>query len=274
MNHLFRVSCSALLVPLLAAQTPARLAEWPPLDTTAKDRLLALVGQFRKPNPQLHSEAHQQLVGLGAGAAPLLMQQVSDRADNTNDHVFGVLDAILGIEHAALLAREVKKPRVELRRYLANRLCRFRAADLAATLEALAKDKDERTAFFGQLGLLGLGRRAALAPVIAYTKTRWTEVGALVGEVLAPGRSHDAGVSVFEFLTTASPGDQMAALRLARYLMTKEQGPLLRTYLQANDHAVKREAINAARVLHGEPPIENLSVFQTIDHAKEWLQKL
>jgi hypothetical protein len=37
---------------------------------------------------------------------------------------------------------------------------------------------------------------------------------------------------------------------------------------------VKREAINTARVLHGEEPIENLSVFQAIEMAKQWLDKL
>ena len=36
----------------------------------------------------------------------------------------------------------------------------------------------------------------------------------------------------------------------------------------------EREAINAARVLHGEPPIENLPVFQVVQHQQEWLKKL
>lgn len=274
MNRLVRLLLLALSSIPLVAQAPSKLAEWPPLDAVAKDRLLGLVGQFRKPNQQLHAEARQQLIALGAGAAPLLMQQVSDRADNVNDHVFGVLDAVIGAEHAALLAREVKKPRVELRRYLAHRLCRFRDPDLAAALEALTKDKDERTVFYAQLGLLGLGQREALAPVIAYTKTRWAEVSALVGEVLTPIRSPHTGTAVFEFLAAADPGNQMAALRLGRHLIAKEQSMLLRAYLQSADHAVKREAINVARVLHGEPPIENLSVFQAIDHAKEWLQKI
>jgi hypothetical protein len=54
----------------------------------------------------------------------------------------------------------------------------------------------------------------------------------------------------------------------------KEQASLLRHYLEASDHTVKKEAINTARVLHGEPPLENLPVFQAIEMSKEWLKKL
>ena len=36
----------------------------------------------------------------------------------------------------------------------------------------------------------------------------------------------------------------------------------------------KREAVNTARVLHGEQPQENLTVFQSIEQAKQWLNKL
>ncbi len=271
-----RLLPSILLVALASAQAepPAKLAEWPPLAATAKERLLALVGQFRKQDPQLHADATQQLVAIGASGAPLLMQQISDRAENSNVHVFAVLDRILTAEHTSLLAREIKKPRVELRRWLALRLCRAREAELGPVFESLLQDKDERTVFYAQLGLLGLQRPAALEPVIAYTKTRWAELAPVVAEVLGPIRSHAAATPLFEYLTKAAPGDQMAGLRLARYLMVKEQGTLLRRYIESADHAVKREAINAARVVHGEAPIENLSVFQAIEHAKEWLKKL
>jgi hypothetical protein len=271
-----RLLPSVLFVALASAQAepPPKLAEWPPLDAVAKERLLALVGQFRKQDPQLHADATQQLVAIGAGGAPLLMQQISDRAANSNEHLFSVLDRILTAEHTSLLAREIKKPRVELRRWLALRLCRAREAELGPVFESLLQDKDERTVFHAQLGLLGLQRPTALAPVIAYTKTRWAELAPVVAEVLAPSRSHAAAAPLFEYLTTAAPGDQMAGLRLARYLMVKEQGMLLRRYVESSDHAVKREAINAARVVHGEAPIENLSVFQAIEHAQEWLKKL
>lgn len=251
-----------------------KLAEWPPLKDADKDRLLALVGQFRKDDPKIQEEAQRQLVALGEAAMPLLMQRVTDAAENQNARIFAVLDQVLTKRHAALMARETKKPRVELRRYLAQRLCRFGDPELAPVLETLQKDKDALTAFYAQLGLLAQRRVAALSPVLTYTKTNWATVGPLVAETLTPARSPELGVAVFEAIAKAAPVDQMAGLRLLRYLMVKEQGMLLRTYLEAPDNTVLREAVNTARVLHGEAPIENLSVFQAIEHAKQWRQKI
>jgi len=288
-------SVLACLPALASAQTPAptppqppppatgapkapaaqgKLGEWPALKDTDKERVPALAGQFRKADPQLHAEAKKQLVAIGDAAAPRLMQLVSDRVDNTNPQLFAVFDEILDSRHAALMARETKKQGIELRRYLTRRLCRFGDAEMAPAFETLQKDKDEATAFYAQLGLLAARKKEALPAVLAYTKAHWAEVSALVAEVLAPVRSAGLGEAVFEAIAKAQPVDQMVGLRLLRYLMVKEQGVILRHYLEANEHTVKREAVNAARVLNGEAPIENLSVFQAIEQAKLWLQKV
>ena len=269
-----RQPASATPAPAAQQDGKDKLGEWPMLKDTDKERVQALAGQFRKQDEQLQADAKQQLIALGDGAMPLLMQLASDRADNTNAQLFEVFDAVLGPRHAALMARETKKPRVELRRYLSRRLCGFGDRDLAPVFDTLTKDKDEATAFHAWLGLLAQGRKDAVAPVLAYTKTRWNDVGALVASALTPARSQALGEAVFEAIAKAAAVDQMAGLRLLRYTMVKEQGVILRRYLEAGEHTVKREAVNTARVLHGEPPIENLSVFQAIEQAKQWLQKL
>src|SRR5688572_28771801 len=124
----------ALLAATTPAQTPAPLpapapqaqvTEWPPLKDTEKDKVLALAGQFKK-DAKLHEDAKKQLIALGEGGLPLLLQQVSDRPENTNTPLFEVFDVLIGPQHATLIGREVGKPRVELRRYLVLRLCRFR----------------------------------------------------------------------------------------------------------------------------------------------------
>jgi hypothetical protein len=147
-------------------------------------------------------------------------------------------------------------------------------AEMRPVFESMLKDKDEETVFFSQLGLLALKQREALAPVLAYAKAHWAASAPLVAEALAPARSRELGEAVFEAIANAPAVDQMNGLRLARYLMVKDQAMLLRRYLEAGENTVKREAVNAARVLHGEPPIENLNVFQAIEHAKQWLQKI
>ena len=79
---------------------------------------------------------------------------------------------------------------------------------------------------------------------------------------------------IWKRIGQARSTDQMAGLRLLRFLAIKEQKVLLRSYLESPDFAVKREAINTVRVLHGEKPLEKLSSFQAINLAKQWLGKL
>ena len=66
----------------------------------------------------------------------------------------------------------------------------------------------------------------------------------------------------------------MTGLRLVRSVVLPDQKSTVRPYLQASDNAVKREAINVMRVLHGEQPAENLPVFQVIEQANAWLKKV
>lgn len=272
------IAALAALCQLATAQQPAaepaKLDAWPPLKDAERDKVLPLLAQLRKVDSPQYEPAQKQLLAMGAGAAPYALQQVQDKNDNSNAPYFALLDQVLGKQHAALMAREVKKQKVELRRYLMQRLCRFGDASLKAVFEGARADKDEQTAFFAQLGLLGQKQREALEPVLAYTKSHWAEVGPIVVEALAGARAQDCGTWVFEHIAKAQPADQMAGLRLLRYLMVKDQSMLLRTYLESPDHTVKREAVNTARVLHGEAPVENLSVFQAIEQAKQWLKKL
>ena len=275
----------ALLVAAAPAQKPAaapatppaaagKLADWPALKDTDKDKVMALAGQFRKPDTKLHEPAHKALVALGAGAAPLLMQQCADRQDGINTQLFAVFDEILQKDHAALMARESKKPRVELRRYLVRRLCRFGDKDLVPYFESMAKDADPETAFFAQLGAFAQGRAAQLPTILDYCRTGWAGVAPTVAEALAPARSLELAAPVFDAIGQKGPVEQMTGLRLLRHLMVKEQGILLHRYLDAGEHTVKREAVNTARCLFGEAPIENLSVFQAIEQAKQWRAKL
>lgn len=259
------------------AAAPAKiekLNEWPKASEGDNKTLTGVVGQFAKPEVALHEPAHKKLVAAGDVAAPIVMGAVNDRTPEVNVKLFAVLDQLLTARHGALLAREVKKPKVELRRYLTLRMTKFHDADLLPALNELRKDKDELTAFYASLGALALQQRDAIAAVAEYSKTRWSDVGALVAEVLPAARSAEAGTAVLESIAKANAADQMAGLRLLRYLLTKEQAGALKTYLNSPDHTVKREAINAARVLHGEPPIENLPVFQVVKHQQEWLKKL
>ncbi|MFT7535239.1 MAG: hypothetical protein ACI85K_001190, partial [Hyphomicrobiaceae bacterium] len=251
-----------------------KLSKWPALKKAASDRARATAKQFKKPQEELHTEAHRKLVAMGAGVAPAIIALVSDRAHNTNEHLFAVLDALVNKSHASLLAREAKRPSVEWRRYLMRKLAGFHDADMAAVFKPALKDKDPDIAIYAGLGLLSLGKHDGLDIVLLAAKQRWTEFGDITAKVLPAARSSACSLPIFEKIASARATDQMAGLRLLRYLMIKDQGMLLRTYLNSSDFAVKKEAINTARVLNGEKPLDKLSSFQAIDQAKKWLLKI
>ena len=226
-----------------------------------------------KPDANLQKSAGEQLAAIGDGAVPILFRQVSDRDEALNALLFGLFDKMLGPQHAALMARESKTNKPALRRYLVLRMCKLTDPELEPVLQAATKDKDEDIAFFAQVGLLGLRKTAALAPVLDRARTNWSDIQPLVSQVLPAARSEAMGRATAETIGNAQPPAQAAALRLFRYLGTKEQGALIRHHLQAEDFNVKKEAINAMRAIHGEEPIENLSVFNATKMAKEWASK-
>jgi hypothetical protein len=254
------------------AAPPKKLDEWPALKDTDRDRVLAMAAQFKK-DSKLHEAARNGLVGVGEAAMPLLFQQVSDRQEASNEQLFLVFDKVIGPQHAALLARELGKPRVELKRYLVRRLCRFVDPTMAPVLVAASRDKDAQVAITGSIGALALKQKEALPAVLLRAKNDWDSIRELAAEVLPAARSSECGMWAIDCLKDAHPVDRVAALRLLRYLAVKEQAAYLRIYLDAEDHGVKKEAINAMRVLYGQPPMENLSVFQAIEMAKEWKTK-
>ncbi len=270
------LACAAFAQEPAKAQDPkkaAKVAEWPTLKQPEQDRVAALAGQFRKPDPALQKSAGEQLAAIGDGAVPILFRQVSDRDEALNTLLFGLFDKMLGPQHAALMARESKTNKPALRRYLVLRMCKLNDPDLEPVLQAATKDKDEDIAFFAQVGLLGLRKTSALAPVLERARTNWADILPLVSQVLPAARSEAMGRATAETIGPAQPPAQAAALRLFRYLGTKEQGALIRQHLQAEDFNVKKEAINAMRAIHGEEPIENLSVFNATKMAKEWASK-
>jgi hypothetical protein len=109
--------------------------------------------------------------------------------------------------------------------------------------------------------------------VLERCRRDWLEVQPLVAEVLPNARGDALGRAVAEAIAKATAPVQASGLRLMRYLATENQVVIVRNYLSAEDHNVKKEAVNAMRALHGQAPIEDLPVFRVIEMAKEWLSK-
>ena len=99
----------------------------------------------------------------------------------------------------------------------------------------------------------------------------WRELAELVGEVLPAARSNEAADWVIGKMSRDDEQSRITGLRLLRSLAPKEYAGIVKLSLDAHQHSIKKEAINTLRVIvDGDPPLENLSVFQAIEMAKEW----
>ena len=258
-----------------AKDQPAKATEWPPLKSDEQERVMNQLVQFRK-EPQFHADAQKALVEIGPAAVPLLFLQLNDLPKNVNTQICGALDQIIGPQHSALLAREAKKPKVALRRYVLRRLCAFHDPDLLPVLRAAQKDADPEVQLYASVGLLAQKQQEGVDLVWKRAQKDWASVRELCAQVLPAGRSAEAAKLVLAVVQVpkAQPAEIAGGLRLLRSLMPPSCAGLIRSYLDAEDTIVKKEAVNAMRAIHGQAPLEDLAVFQAIEMAKEWKSKL
>ena len=262
----------------LAAQTSqpaARIASWPKLDGKQQARVEKVFENMARPDEALRTAAEQELAAFGAGAAPLCLQRLSDFPTNINPGLYRVLDQITVAEHAPLLTSWAKDKRRAIRFWVVERLARFHDRGSEPILRAATKEKDPEIAFRAALGLVALGDVAALDAVFARCEEQWAEYGPLTLEIVAPGRSQGLADAVFARGEKGEARTRITALRLLRALGTPSLTSKLKPLLDSEDHTIKKETINALRVIvDRQPPLEELSVFQEIEMAAEWKKRI
>lgn len=275
-------ACVLLLAsPSAAAQdpptppAPAAKPEWPKLDRLQTGRVGELFKNLALKNPELHEKSLQEMIELGAGTAPALINRLSDAKSNHNEWVGRALDGVTTVEHAPLLVPETTSKVVARRRYSLRRLGELGAKDMAGVYKAAMTDKDADAAFLAGLALASTGDAEGLPLVLARAKTDWKGSRAVIEAVLPHGKGGAVSAWISEHTDAKDFNERVAALRLFRTGGAREHARRVASSLDAADHMVKKEAINALRVVVLEqPPLDDLSVFQTIEMAKEIRSKL
>ena len=276
------VAAAVLFTALLTAQDPkpepAPPPEWPKLtkseEQTAKKRGFERLGADE---PEERAAADQCLVDLGAGVATLCIRQLRLSTLEHEDVINRVLDVVVAPEYLPLVVEVSDDTKAPVRRFAARWLARQVDPQATTVLRARAadKEKDDATRFSARLGLLALGDATHLDALLTELGEDWNAHADEVRATLTPARGDAAAEPVLAKLRNSDELTTIAALRMLRYAAPPSAAPFLAVHLDASKHAVKKAAINALRVsVDGDEPLEKLSVFQAIDAAKKWQERL
>lgn len=248
---------------------------WPKLDRLQLDRVDQLVQNFKLKNPELHEKSVGELVELGAGAAPLLIAKLSDAQSNVNAFLVRALAQVTAKEHAPLIAAETASKVTARRCWCVGRLVEIEAADVDEVLRKSLADKDDEVAYRAAVGLAARGDAAGMDRVFARVKDDWKDARAWLEPALRKNRTAEVSNWLTTKLLSQDYTDKVASLRLFRSAGVREHAGKVARELDSSDNVVKKEAINALRVVVlDEPALDDLSVFQSIEMAKQIKSKL
>jgi hypothetical protein len=240
-HHIAHTLCfvSLWLATATSAQEPrVEPPTWPELSSKETEAAKLALRRLGDEDEEVADAAEAELQDLGPAVAPILLARLADRRPQHEEVLARVLHRVVPATHAPLIA------------------------DKATSKAALLRS-------FSVEFLAGLGDEA-YRPVF-----EWRDVSALIQSGLAHARDGE----LTDKLVKAMPRDDerrvVTGLRLLRSIAPKEYAGVIATWLDAEQHAVKKEAINTLRaVVDGERPLENLSVFQAIDQAKKWKARI
>lgn len=279
----------ALLLPLVcgaagaAADDPVeRLEAWPEL--TDEARIEKDVARLRAANTEaMGTEAHAALVADGAMVAPLLLKALGKERDaDARARIVAVLDLVVGAPHTRLLAEwfddRALQTRVWTRRTAARHPDPGLAAAAASAWKAVEKQKkkaDPEERWVTSLLLTSTGDVSQLEVLLARAGEDWKRSGALLREVFAGLRGTEAPAALAASLADAGRKQASPALRLLAACGSEAELRHVAPFLDSDDNTLRVDAINACRaIVDGEAPLERLSVFEAIELAKKWKERL
>lgn len=254
----------------------AQETAWPELSKSDAKHVQDLIGDLRSEKEPLRAAADEALRAFGAGAAPALFRRLTDNKRNFNDAILSVLGAVVEPKHADLLAVEAtNKKKAVLRRFATRRLATYHDPGLREALAGGLDDKDETVQFHCATGLVGLADHRGLDIVFERARKDWDDVAPFYAEVLPGGRSRAMSDAVLTAMHAGNASAKIAGLRLLRSLLPQADAGRLGGYLDSDEAALRKEVINTLRVVvDGDPPLDKLSVFQAIEMAKKWKERL
>jgi len=273
------VGCAALTpAPAQEAKPPSppkeEVAEvtWPEISRVQKQKIQRLCRTLKTTKKvERRDKAEAELIAIGSGVAPVLIDRLTDFPKNINEPIGRVLDRVTRPEHAPLLAALAADQTVATRSYVVRRLTSFRLPAMAPVFRHARKDRDASVSFLAALGMASAGDSGSLDEIFERAMTGWKDLAPQLAVALPGVRGTAATQLVLKKMRDGGDIAEVTGLRLLRSLAERSAAGDIAGYLDSESHNVKKAAINALRVIVDKaPPLEELSVFQAIEMANQW----
>lgn len=260
-----------------------RLDAWP--ETTDRSVVKLDVERLRKARTEeMGVQAGAALVAEGAGVVPYLLPAFGKEKDEAAlARIEGVLEAVTDARHTRLLAREFDHRAPVVRIWTLDRVAQFPDPGLRETAEkrlgvvrAQARKLGAEEVYMAALCSTSTGSLAGIDLLIAQEPTSWTKGQVELRTILAPVRGPEATALVARGLEAADDAadgrkQRISALRLLGGCGDPDSVRLVRPFLDSTDRGLQLAAINALRgIVDGDPPLEQLPVFEMIERANKW----
>lgn len=268
-----------------------RLEAWPELARAEKKAVQVDIQRLREADvPEMAEFAREGLTGVGAGIVPLLLPLLAKEDDeDALERMREVLVAVTDARHTRLLATEFEHKSAPVRVFSLRRAGALpdagteEAADKALARVVAWKDskRDQRKYteeehYAAALAATAAGSMAGLEYLWTIAIDDWGDRGDEMLVALGALRGKAATDRLASRLAEGSRQEKVAALNvLSGCGDTEHAVKLIKPFLDNNDNSLRVAAINALRgIVDGDPPIKRLSVFDAIEAANKWKQRV
>ena len=265
-------------------EKPAKKLEaWPKPDSP-KD-LKTNVQKLRKANTEeMGRQADEALRATGAAAVPPLLKALGkEKNEEALERIESVLEGVTAIDQTRLLAKELDDKSQRVRIWVYRRLAVFPDTELSkdavARLDKLKKKGDKADPdelYAAALYTLSTGEIAGLDVVYGVAKDSWKRHRDEIRIAARQVRGTMATTALLARLNGGDRAEKVAALRLLASCGDRDAAvPVIVPLLDENDNSIRVEAINALRgIVDGDPPLDKLPVFEAIEKARKWKERL
>jgi len=261
---------------------PPKLKAWPKpkSESELKDQIARLRQDRSK---ELAVEAQETLISMGASAAPLLVRSLGREKDkHARKRILAVLDEVVDQRHTRLVAESFDNKSLDIRVWALRTVSltpdpqlKKAVAGIWKKIERRGDKASELERYAAGLCLLSVQDLRGLDPVFDATISHWKERAGDIRLSLNGLRSETLDAALLERLKSKDRKQQSAALRLISAGGTPATLSAVAPFLDSGNPTLRVDAINACRVLiAGEPPLDKIPVFEAIELAQAWKERI